>query len=474
MPTPMRAVVPLLTLAAVASGSPATAQATHVQLTPAVAPAARAGIHGVSDHSVMWVFGGLTAAGSPPTFSDEMWRFDGATWTNATPAVSPPARDWYASAWDFARGRYVLFGGRVVSGTTTTDIGDTWEFDGTTWTQVATAVAPSPRRWSAMVFDLVLGTCVLFGGSSGGTTFLNDTWTWDGAAWIQLTPATSPSPRARGWLEYDSTRGRAIYFGGKDSTAATALGETWSWDGATWTQLPTATVPGWNGGPGLIAYGMSYDPFRDRMVLVGGTRTSASVSPQTWEFDGGDWILRPVGAMTGRTAPAVAFVVTPIKTFVFGGSGGVNPTAETFEYQTNAWPTVATFGTDCQGMPASLSVHVTQGMWIGETTVIEFSNLDPAAICLGVVGFSNATWNGVPLPFPLSLVFATTTPTCELQVSPDAIAVLPNVGGVASLALAVPNDPLLIGFQLYEQALQFDLNFVWSATGGAALQFGAK
>jgi hypothetical protein len=456
--------ITVLTTAALAS-----AQATHTQLFPATSPTARAGLHGVSDGAGMWVFGGLTA-GSPLALSNEMWRFDGANWTNHTPAANnPPARDWYASAWDSARSRYVLFGGRVISGTGSADVGDTWEFDGTSWTQLSPALSPSPRRWSAMCYDPTLGKCVLFGGSLNGSTFYGDTWTWDGTNWAQLAPAASPSPRARGWLEWDLIRNRAIYTCGKNSTASTALAETWSWDSSTWTQVPTNTLPGWNGGTGLIAFGLTFDLLRDRYVLVGGTRTTATVSPQTYEHDGSDWILRPTGALTGRTGPAVAFVIGLGKTFVFGGSSGVNPLGDTWQYQTDDWAANAPFGTGCVGGGGVMTLAETHAAWIGETHATHITNLDPLGICVGIIGLTS-----VPAGVPLAAVLPTTSPSCMLYVSLDATPILGNLGGTADLLLPIPNDPTLVGLQVFEQAAQFNAAFVFSTSAATALTIGAK
>ncbi len=473
----MQTSILLATGLALATASVATAQAAHSQLFPAISPSARAGLHGVSDGAGMWVFGGLTLGGTVPQFSNEIWRFDGAAWANLTPATgSPPPRDWYASAWDAARSRFVLFGGRgYPTGTTTLgDYGDTWEFDGATWTQVATPTGPSARRWSAMVFDPTLGKCVLFGGSVNGSTFLGDTWTWDGATWTQLTPAASPSPRARGWLEWDSLRNRAIYACGKNTTSNLALGETWEWSGGTWSQVVTATQPGWNAGVGLVAFGMTYDPFRDRMVIVGGTRTTASVSPQTWEFDGVDWILRPTGALPGRTGPALAFVPATGKTYTFGGSSGTLTIGDTWQYQTNSFPAFAPFGAGCAGAAGTLQLAESSPAWLGATHRTAVANCDPAGFQLGLIGLSNTAWNGLPLPFPLAAAVATTSPSCLLLVSPDISNLLTAVAGVAEMALPIPNDVALAGFVVHEQVLQFDLSFTFSASGGASLTIGAK
>lgn len=464
--------VPTLPVVLVLASS-VTAQAVHTQLFPAVSPSPRSGLHGVSDGGGMLVFGGITVS-SPATFSNEMWRFDGANWTNLSPAISPPGRDWYASSHDQGRGRYVLFGGRVLSGTATIDANDTWEFDGANWTQAAPAASPSARRWSAMAYDLNLGKSVLFGGSALGTTFLGDTWTWDGSQWTQLAPAASPSPRARGWLEWDLLHGRAIYFGGKNTTANTALAETWSWDGTTWTQIATANAPAWNAGNGVISYGMSYDVLRDRFVLLGGTRTTASVSPQTYEFTGSDWLLHNTGGLAGRTGPAVAYVMATGKTYTFGGYSGSAFLGDTFEYQTDDWTGYVPFGAGCAGPAGVVTLAEAHPAWLGETHRTTVGNLHPLSLCFGLIGFSTTAWSGGPLPFPLLLAYPQTAANCNLLVSPDASVFLPNVGGAADLALGLPNDPGFLGFPFHVQALQLDPTFALSVSGGATLVFGAK
>ncbi len=104
-------ILPLVLAAAAAAAPCALAQANWTQLTPAIAPSARAGAVGVSDGSNVFLFGGKPTT---TTEADDLWRFDGATWTNITPASGPlpPARDWYGCAYDTVRGRLVLFGGR--------------------------------------------------------------------------------------------------------------------------------------------------------------------------------------------------------------------------------------------------------------------------------------------------------------------------------------------------------------------------
>jgi len=463
---------PLLLVAA--SCGVLSAQATYTPCFPAVAPSPRSGVHGTSDGAGMLVFGGLLAAGSPPVFSDELWRFDGAAWTNFTPANSPSPRDWYASALDMVRWRYVLFGGRTAAGTGTIDLDDTWEFDGVTWTQRLPATAPAPRRWSAMVFDPTLARCVLFGGSVNGTLFFGDTWTWDGTTWQQLSPATSPGPRARGWLEYDTIRQRALYFGGKNTSGNTALADTWSWNGTTWTQLPTATPPGWNGGTGLIAYGMAFDPLRDRMVLVGGTRTTATVSDLTYEFDGTDWLLHSAGPVPGRTAPAVAFVAGLGQTCVFGGATVTQQQNDTWRYQTAAFPFYTPFGTGCAGASGVPIMTQLSPAWLGETHTTLVTNLAPLALPFALYGLSDTAWAGGQLPFPVQLAYPHTALGCYLRVSPDASTFLPNVGGTATVSLPLPAAVGLLGVDLFQQVVQLDFSLYLSVSAAARITLGAK
>jgi N-acetylneuraminic acid mutarotase len=83
--------------------------------------------------------------------------------------------------YDPARERVVLFGGRGSSG----NLGDTWEYDGTTWTKLE-VTGPSPRNGHAMVYDARSKVVMLFGGRDEPAYF-NDLWVFDGA-WRKIPP----------------------------------------------------------------------------------------------------------------------------------------------------------------------------------------------------------------------------------------------------------------------------------------------
>jgi hypothetical protein len=68
----------------------------------------------------------------------------------------------------------VLFGGTARHG----PLGDTWTWDGSTWTKQAPATSPPAREFASMAYDPATGNLVLFGGDNAGPRSFNDTWTW--------------------------------------------------------------------------------------------------------------------------------------------------------------------------------------------------------------------------------------------------------------------------------------------------------
>src|SRR4029077_1440766 len=91
------------------------------------------------------------------------------------------------------------------------------------------------RTAHALAFDAARGRTVLFGGTTvAPATALNDTWEWDGTQWTQALPVASPAARSGHALGYDQARARTLLFGG--TTGAALQGDTWEWDGTAWTQ----------------------------------------------------------------------------------------------------------------------------------------------------------------------------------------------------------------------------------------------
>lgn len=108
--------------------------------------------------------------------------------------------------------------------------GDTWEYDGTNWTQIfLTGSLPVPRSGAKLVYNSTRKLSVLFGGISNPNNSrgdLADTWEYDGVSWTQIN-IFGPSPRENFGMTYDSNRDKIVLFGGQNTSIIGANGETW-------------------------------------------------------------------------------------------------------------------------------------------------------------------------------------------------------------------------------------------------------
>lgn len=166
----------------------------------------------------------------------ETWAYDGTTWKQLSPATSPPPLEGMSVAYDSASRQVVLFGGAPPPAEPQSAPGtnETWVFDGSSWTQLATSSAPANRVDAAMVYDDALGKLVLFGGASIMPEFsgpqpqvFDDMWTFDGTSWQQLHPAVVPPGRFDAQMTYDAGAKQIVLFGGALSTTSDS-NDTWT------------------------------------------------------------------------------------------------------------------------------------------------------------------------------------------------------------------------------------------------------
>jgi hypothetical protein len=208
----------------------------------------------------------------------EVWDWDAVRWARSS--GGPSARNGPLVSYDTRRGCLVAFGGDTRADGA---FADTWERCGQAeWRRVDTS-GPPGRSIGGMVYDSRRGRIVMFGGSAAGGRTHGDTWEWDGKQWSRVAVA-GPPPRALHAMAYDSARGRTVVFGGVGMLAPDArpLGDTWEWDGTTWTRVDAP-------GPSARDHTMmTYDPVRRLVVLHGGGADGAE-SAETWTFDGRSW-----------------------------------------------------------------------------------------------------------------------------------------------------------------------------------------
>lgn len=267
----------------------------------------------------MVLFGGTDGS----TFLGDTWIYNGTTWTQQSPASSPPARYAATMAYDAATGTVVLFGGYGASGDV---LGDTWTYNGTTWTQQTPASSPPVRRYATMAYDAATGTVVLFGGY-GASGVLGDTWTYNGNTWTQQDPASTPPARYQSAMAYNAATATIVLFGGYTSSGLPQA-DTWTYNGTTWTQQNPASSPAPRSGTT-----MAYDAATGTVVLFGG-KNGNSAYGDTSTYNGTTWTMQsPASSPAARSYSTMAYDAATSSVVLFGGYTGTNTSAnDTWTY----------------------------------------------------------------------------------------------------------------------------------------------
>lgn len=124
------------------------------------------------------VFGGMGA--TPGTMLDDTWEFDGMTWQKIS-VKGPAARASAGYAYDSDKKNLIVFGGMTKDGFAN----DTWSYDGKEWKLLSTE-GPQKRAMGYMAYDKERKKVLLFGGRLGWPNDAADTWEWDGTKWTEI------------------------------------------------------------------------------------------------------------------------------------------------------------------------------------------------------------------------------------------------------------------------------------------------
>ncbi len=297
------------------------------------------------------LFGGMDENGH--TFGDT-WAFDQHGWRELHPATSPPARAYFAMAYDPALREIVLYGGCTFCGAPGYHLlQDTWAFDGTTWRQLTSLHLPTYEPSPLLSWDTATGALDLLapppgygpnppngdfdanGGALGRWSWRTAGWTWDGSPsgpplFIQGDVSFVPEPGSSRMLyySYQPYSGScppmaAGFICGSDPTGL-LYSQTWTWDGRAFARAtPTAA-------PGLAA--VVSDPRVGAVVAVARSRV--------WTWSGTTWQViasnvPPTAIGAAEYDPALGDVV------VLGGTTSANPRSVTWVWDGSTWMTAA-------------------------------------------------------------------------------------------------------------------------------------
>lgn len=323
-----------------------------------------------------------------------------------------------------------------------------YAYGGAAWTPVpVTGTLPQPATDIAAAFDRDRARLVL--------QRWDETWEWDGAAWSLVATTTAPGRVDGARMAFDAARGRCVLAGGRrfDPVLQQLVydANTYEWDGATWTAVPSAVA--------RTDHAMAFDAVRGRVVMYGGVRVQPNlmtVLGDMREWDGSQWSLLTapfVGVGTGLLQPALACDVARGRLVLAGRlPGGSSNVAQEWELVRAAAPTWSTFGDNCTaaGIDPRLSLRALAMPVLGRAVDLELRGVGAAAAAVFALGFSDAQWNGAPLPLDLT---AAGLPGCAAWIAPDALVPAAVQAGVARLTLTVPNRAALLGLVWFAQGI---------------------
>jgi hypothetical protein len=271
----------------------------------------------------------LLYSGDGEDFFDDTWEWNGTSWTQRSVPQPDTAdggsmgRSMHAMAQ--LGNQVVLYGGTANPGQV--DLADTWTWNGIAWTQLPIA-GPPARNGHAMA---TLGDkIVMYGGCTGPLT---DTWTFDGSTWTQVA-TTGPNPGDFRCGSAMATVGdEVVLFGGVGADAS-----TWLFDGTSWTKS-SATGPGERCFFAMATLG-------GKAVLFGGEQDANTFLDDTWTFDGTSWTQLQISGPAQRFHHAMAPLGGVLVLFGGGGPGGgpVPWYGDTWTFDGTAWTMLTATG----------------------------------------------------------------------------------------------------------------------------------
>lgn len=252
-----------------------------------------------------YLFGGRDGG----SYYQDLYKLDpagvsGWTFSLLAPVTKPATRAYMNGlTYDPVRDELVLAGG--YNGSIHNDT-YTYPFTTANWVLKSPAHAVTARASGHQVWDSVRSVTVLIAGDTA-TTLLMDTWEWNGTDWTDRTSSgTLPPVRRYHFAWFDSSANQIFLFAGcrvhnaDGTSAAVATTDLWSaaWDASTsqyrWTQLTSTAWP--YSPPGRCLPGVSvFDTLNSKGYILHGL--DAAATPQDggagWSYDGVAGIWSP-------------------------------------------------------------------------------------------------------------------------------------------------------------------------------------
>jgi hypothetical protein len=148
---------------------------------------------------------------------EDTWEWDGQQWELIS-TEGPQERRGANMTYDAALNRVLLFGGVDTEMSGHTNFNDVWAWDGSSWTQLAFDFSPDERRATGFAHEAASGKTWLFAGAQG-SVYYSDLWSMDGRNWMRLKGNTVLD--RSGCVLADSPRpGELLMYGGNNPSLA--------------------------------------------------------------------------------------------------------------------------------------------------------------------------------------------------------------------------------------------------------------
>jgi hypothetical protein len=316
-------------------------------------------------HDVV-MFGGAGTGGAPLA---DTWLWSGSSWSEASPAQSPPGLIGAEMAWDPRSHRVILVGGlggdgcRLVvpaaappavtawpsSAPGCVDLAGAWAWDGRDWAELSLPSGVGTLNGAAIATDPSSGTVVLVASGS--------TWTFDGSAFRAVASAAGTGSASQYAGEVWFPDPALLFDYGITSLTSPCTGPVacpfeipvttaWKWTGTAWSPVTDTVQPLF--APPFGAMSSSVAPaaadLADGEVVTvdGGGVTRVSDNPvQGWD------VAAPASALGYRSGPALAYDPATGRVVLFGGyvsAAGQAPqlSAATWSWDGRTWSGMGT------------------------------------------------------------------------------------------------------------------------------------
>jgi hypothetical protein len=278
----------------------------------------------------------MILVGSDTAFKPKMYRLDAqaSLWNEVTPEKMPDCVSDASMVYQDHNALIVLVGG--VCSVTTAFVDQTWEWNGTTWAENKTKTPVTRATATALGYDQLRATSVLFGGFIAFESLpRSTTQLYRDGNWSFPDFQTRPTPRSLFTFVPDPVNQTVWLLGGLDEYNSSYLADVWGYRGGQFFTKKVTGIPATCEAPTA-----AFDTDRNKMVFACWPTTSLDV--EIYEFDGNEFknITTTKDKPEARRFSTLVYDASLKKIVLFGGYDLQNFKDDTWTWDGANWTEV--------------------------------------------------------------------------------------------------------------------------------------